>query len=254
MHFRASGTLSYTYEPTGRSGTADSDYALARGWAELADPTQFERHEALKRFIAGMTPASTLRPKGGGLLCFRGRRRFLAGYSPSPWEMGPPPSASAPEGRYNKVGESVLYLCESERAVLEEPITGTGPLWIQRFVLPADQLAIADFSSVRGDDFLSKVFLFAELAGNPGVAVQLCFSQFVASLVSRHFDGMWIPGVRGNKNHRYCNLVMFRAESRWRDWLQLDAAPYAIRAETLAYRLQRTVMDKVQRVGKPGRL
>jgi hypothetical protein len=227
MAFRASATLSATYEPTGRFITAGSDYAFVREWAELRDTDLQQRHGARERFVGCLAEPDKLRLSAASLLCFRGRR-FAAGYAPSSEQMGPPPLSVARENRYNKPHESVLYLCESESAIVEEPIAGTGPLWIQRFVLPIDRLVMADFSSLRADDFISKALWFAELAGNNDVAVQLCFSQLIASLVAQHFDGMRVPGVRGNKDSRYSNVVVFRAESRWRHWLEVDSPPYAM--------------------------
>ena len=49
----------------------------------------------------------------------------------------------------------------------------------------------------EADNFLSKVFWHAELSGNDDVAFGFEFSQVVASLVARRFDGMVVPGVRG---------------------------------------------------------
>ena len=223
---RGSATLSATYAPTGRFITADADYALVRSWAELADCDLQRGHEAQVRFVTGLTQVPTL--KGVSLPCFRGRR-FPSAHRPASDEMGPPPAEVASEGRYNTSGESVLYLCESEVGIAREPIAGDGPLWIQWFVLPTEKLAIADFSSLRADDFASKVFWFAELAGNEGVAHRLHFSQLVASLVGKRFDGMRIPGVRGNHDVRYSNIVVFRAAERcWRNWLSAQptqAAP-----------------------------
>jgi hypothetical protein len=139
--------------------------------------------------------------------------------------MGPPPVGVASEGRYNRSGEVVLYLCESDAGLARESIAGDGPLWSQPFILPTYKLAIADFSSLGADDFASKVFWFAELAGNEGVAQHLRFSQLVASLVGQRFDGMRIPGVRGSDDVRYSNVVVFRAESSWPDWLESGCQP-----------------------------
>jgi hypothetical protein len=139
--------------------------------------------------------------------------------------MGPPPASVARANRYNKAHESVLYLSESRSAIANEPIADSGTLWVQRFVLPADQLVIADFGSLRADDFASKAFWFAELAGNDDVAVQLCFSQLIASLVAQRFDGMRVPGVRGDHDTRYSNIVVFRAEACWKQWLAIDSQP-----------------------------
>jgi hypothetical protein len=220
MIFRASATLSATYEPTGRFITADSDYTLAREWAELRDRSLQERHKARDRFVTCLARVPRLNV-GATLLCFRGRR-FADGHSPASEEMGPPPVARA--NRYNRPDESVLYLCESQSAIANEPIAGDGPLWVQSFVLAADQLVIADFSLLGVDDFASKTFWFAELAGNDGVPVEFSFSQLIASLVAQHFDGMRVPGVRGNQDTRYSNVVIFRAETRWKQWL-VDGSP-----------------------------
>jgi hypothetical protein len=219
---RGSATLSATYAPTGRLITADAEYALIREWAELPDQDLQQRHDAGARFAAHLTQVT--RFAGASLLCCRGRR-FPSAHVPTSDEMGPPPMAVASKGRYNKSGESVLYLCESDMGVVREPIGGDGQLWIQRFVLPLDGLAIADFSSLRADDFASKVFWFAELAGIEGVAHRIRFSQLVASIVAQKFDGMRIPGVRGGDDVRYSNIVVFRAERSWRDWLEIGSQP-----------------------------
>jgi len=224
LKFRASATLSATYGPTGRFITADSEYACVREWAEHPDPDVQERHQARQRFVDCLSRVDCVNADAMRLSCFRGRR-FSNGASPTPEEMGPPPASDARANRYNKPNESTLYLSESERAVGREPISGSGQLWVQQFLLPTDQLAIADFSSLSADDFASKAFWFAELAGNAGVAVQLCFSQLLGSLVQQRFDGMRVPGVRGSNETRYSNIVVFRAEARWKSWLATDCRP-----------------------------
>ena len=218
-----SATLSATYGPTGRFITADSDYALIRDWAERPDQDLQQRHEARARFAAHLSQVPGF--AGASLRCCRGSKRFASAHVPTSDEMGPPPRGAASEGRYNKPGESVLYLCESKASVAREPIAGDGPLWIQWFILPTNRLVIADFSSLRADDFASKVFWFAELAGNAGVAHRSGFSRLVASLVGQMFDGMRIPGVRGSHDVCYSNIVVFRAELRWRDWLEIGSQP-----------------------------
>lgn len=218
-----SATLSATYGPTGRLVTADSDYALVREWAELPDQDLQQSHQAVARFATHLS--QVVRLPGVSLSCCRGSRRFPSGYVPTSDEMGPPPTVAAAEGRYNRSGESTLYLCESEGGLAREPIAGDGPLWIQRFVLPTERLSIADFSSLHADGFASKVFWFAELAGNEDVVQRLHFSQLVASLVRQKFDGMRIPGVRGTHDVRYSNVVIFGAEPSWRDWLEIGAQP-----------------------------
>ncbi len=215
-------TIGASYVGTGRSITADADYTLARNWAESASPRE---HDAVAKFAAAISTARTV--EGGSLLCFRGQRRFAADYAPTALEMGPPPVGRAPANRYNEAGHSVLYLCQSEAGLIAEPINGDGSLWIQRFSLPLDRLLVADFSSLDQDDFLSKVFWFAELAGNADVGFTFRFSQLVASIVSQRFDGMLVPGVRGQKDCHYSNVVLFRPV-KWKSWLETDGKPHTL--------------------------
>lgn len=224
LKFRASANLSASYGPTGRFITADSEYAFVREWADNPDPYIQKHHEARERFVACLSHVNRVNVEGARLSCFRGRR-FSDGYSPTSAEMGPPAVSDARANRYNKPNESTLYLCESQEAIANEPIAGGGQLWVQRFLLPTDRLAIPDFSSLRADDFASKAFWFAELAGNDGVAVKRCFSQLVASLVRKQFDGMRVPGVRGSNDTSYSNVVVFCAEARWKPWLAIDCQP-----------------------------
>ena len=167
--------------------------------------------EAELEFVNALSNAPRL--DASKLICFRGQRRFPLGYSPQPEEMGPPPPDKASAGRYNRDGESIFYSCETKQGVMREPIKEPGPLWIQRFMLPTGDLVIADLRPGRAGEFVDEVFWFAEHAGEDPIHCGLVFSQRVASLVAKRFDGMLIPGVRGEKSYRYGNIVVLRRVS-----------------------------------------
>jgi hypothetical protein len=199
------------YAPTQRRVAAGDEYALARAWAELVG--NYGEHEAASLFRERVQHAGVISMEAP-LLCFRGRRENAA-----PGNMGPPPADKASAGRYNATGEPTLYLAETERGVvLERP--GIETLWMQRFRIP-DTLRVADFTGLPKADLVNAVFYHAELAGNPGQAIQDGFSRYVGQIVREQFDGMRVPGVRGTNGYRYSNVVVFRVES-WREWLDGD--------------------------------
>jgi hypothetical protein len=156
---------------------------------------------------------------------FRGRKPPFRPniVNPSRQDMGPPPSYKAPEGRYNGLRESVLYLCTVSAAVVRE-LPDAPVIWIQEFQVPVQSMRIADLrQNVLGaDPLLNATMWQAELAGTEGAA-PLFFSQLVASLVSLHFDGMLVPGVRGDDTMQYSNLVVFRPVEDWQKWLGPNA-------------------------------
>jgi hypothetical protein len=53
----------------------------------------------------------------------------------------------------------------------------------------------------------------------------------VAAIVAEHFDGMVVPGVRGDRHQTYANVVLFRPLDRWRDWAARDTVPRMLTAE-----------------------
>ena len=220
LGFVAGATLSAEQQRTGRRIRADSVHARVQAWA--VSPAH-EGSESELEFVNALSTVHRLAPSK--LVCFRGQRRFPLGHSPRPEDMGPPPLGKASAGRYNGHGYSVLYLCETEEGVIREPISGPGPLWVQRFMLPTDILQIADLRPGGDDEFVNQVCWFAEHAGEAPVHCSLEFSQRVASLVARNFDGMMIPGVRGHEAHRYANIVVLRRVSEWISWLYPESRP-----------------------------
>ena len=164
------------------------------------------------------------------LVFFRGRG--ISGGPPSALKMGPPPQDSRPgAGRYNQDGQSVLYLCDSEEGVRRELHAWrvTGVPYVQRFRLPVSELSIADFTDVPPEHFVAAVFSKAEECKVDGRGPDsYVFSEVVAELVSAHFDGMRIPGVRGARPVLYGNVVLFRPSPDWPKWLEPGSSPYPL--------------------------
>ena len=219
MGFVATATLSAEQLRTGRRIQGDSLHARVQGWATSA----IGGHSVEKEVIAALAAVSPMAP--AELVCFRGQRRFPVGYRPDATEMGPPPSDNASGGRYNSEGCSVLYLAETTDGVARESIAGSGPLWVQKFIVPTSILRIADLRVGCTDDLLNQVFWLAEHAGEAPVYPGYRFSQRVASLVAERFDGMMVPGVRGDRCCRYANVIVLRQMSEWSSWLDLHSQP-----------------------------
>lgn len=150
---------------------------------------------------------------------------------PSVERMGPLPLDRIPnEGRYHRAGERVLYLTSSEDGARREMEAwcAMGRPYVIQIRLPLASLRIADFMDWPSHHFVSAVFSKAEecrlhYRGGPDNYV---FSQVVAELVSARFDGMRIPGVRGEPGAHYSNIVLFRQLDLWPQWVALGTGPY----------------------------
>ncbi len=131
-------------------------------------------------------------------------------------EMGPPPRASR-AGRYNRRGHSVLYLSSTRAGVRAE--IAAAALCIQEYRLP--NLRIVDLAREDLSDLICAAFDLAEGAsvdGRQGSATY-AFPQFLAGILRlRRIDGFLVPGVRGNGDQAYSNLVVFRPLRRWHTW------------------------------------
>jgi len=68
---------------------------------------------------------------------------------------------------------------------------------------------------------------FAENAGEEGAAL-LSFSQRVAQIIGRHFDGFLAPGVRGSPCREYDNVVLLARLDEWESWLVKSAPKEAV--------------------------
>jgi hypothetical protein len=182
------------------------------------------KHAAAQEFKSELTRVPLLTE--ASVAVFRGRR--IRDGQPSRDQMGPPPhGATLATGRYNKSGQCVLYLCDNEGGVRRELRSGTDPLYIIPFTLPASTLRIADFTSFPIDHFLTAAFAQAELCEfdhrrQDGYR----FSNILAELVAEQVDGMKVRGARGEDNEHYNNIVVFQPHPAWRQWLDPDVVPY----------------------------
>jgi RES domain len=199
---------------TGRRITVDRDFYIAQKLAERStlalrlSPWAWRVvHELRNAPVVALTP----------LALFRARPDDCSIHG---WEeMGPPPVGRAPQGRYNRAGESVLYLSNSEEGVRLEVTAGR--ICIQKYAIYAPPLRIADLGSERASNRLHAAFDLAEKACVPGRSgpATYAFSNFLARSICRSgFDGFIVPGVRGSSSIRYYNVVLFRPEGTWRSW------------------------------------
>ncbi len=206
---------------TDRKVTIDdkAGYEIARKWAESpclnAPASQLFRKE-----LCRIDPVHA-----AVLVGFRGR---LDDGTVKGWQqMGPPLPSQADHGRYNRKGESVLYMCDSAEGVRRELLASymTHIGFIQRYSLDAWDISIADFTSSNMNSFLRSVFDIAEscnVSGRPGPN-NYTFSQYVAKIVEWvGFDAMLVPGVRGDTKQHYRNIVVFDSE-KWESWSDRDA-------------------------------
>lgn len=222
LGLKGRATLSARCIPTGRIVDGTPLHGQVEGWAKqtvsgkiMSDPTATLFSEALK----GKLPASR------DLMLYRGRW-FPNDYHPRSGEFGPPPDRKP--GRYSLESSSVLYLSDSEEAVRTEAVKDEScpALWCQRFCVPAMALSLADFCCSGPDSVEAHTFWFAELAGElKGLPATWTFSQAVASLVADCFCAMQVPSVRGTKDARYMNVVVFRPEPQWNSWLDHGYQP-----------------------------
>ena len=223
-----------TFVPTGRHIDGhDKCWSQVQAWVQLEDAARIASDPLNEALTIALTTAPTCR--GGQLTCYRGRS-FCEPSIPTSSDMGPPPSGSKVCGRYNYDGQIVLYLSCSSEGVDREMREDRQSIWIQSYTLQLDHLRIADFrplidaKQIPGDfdDLLNHVFWWTETA-SPDCGAQFVFSQFVAGRVASAFDGMLVPGVRGDRSTRYDNVVLFRPHDRWQDWLTEGCSPQRLR-------------------------
>jgi len=226
-----SATLSVKNGHTGRTVACTTEYGLIRKWASLSreeipqDPLADELRAAI---------ANAQCVQGEELVCYRGRS-LERGSRPSIEQLGPPPEGKpCLENRHNRENESVLYLCSCEAAIPREVTTESGnELYCLVYRLPLQDLRVADFTELGLAPFVNGVLEIAESFNVEGRGpATYSFSQFIAQLVAEAFDGMMVPGVRGDPSFRYSNIVVFRPHPQWREWV--DQQPTVVRTSVSA--------------------
>lgn len=217
-----------TNSHTGRTVRGDDGYILADSWSKESNEHDLGSHPGHEEFIA-LIPESHIVTKLP-LHLLRGRCPDIA--PSSPMQMGPPnEDARISGGRYNKVNQAVLYLCESEEGLRQELnnycISGK-TVYVQSYTIP-NGLRIADFRSIPPDHFVAAAFEKAEgsnvISRGPENYV---FSQHIGTIVSQHFDGMIVPGVRGRPGTHYSNVILFNPHPEWPEWVDESSPPYKL--------------------------
>jgi len=209
---------------TGRSVPASEGWSLAQEWSRLDSMEKLLSHIAAARLRAELASESMPRVAGGIRLCVRGR---VDDSKITSWlNMGPqdPPVCG---GRYNSPGVIALYLCDSKNGVLRELDPKPGAcVFLQEYEIPSQEVRLADCSSDDLTDFMEAVFFMAERCSSecPGEPSDYMFSQVVGQLVRETgFEGVLVPGTRGDGDFRYRNLGIFDKHERWRIWSCQDA-------------------------------
>jgi hypothetical protein len=213
----AGGALGAAY--TGRWIDAEGRYSEAKDWVEGYEASQAIVANLEEELLRSLVPAESLAFE---LPLFRGR--FLSDPPGSFHDFGPPPSDRATRGRYSAKGVPALYLCSSVGGVVRE--LGSPPancrLWVQRFRIQPD-VRMADARQLAVDSFAAAVFWLIESGRDFGAAPRL--GQRIGEVIATEFDGLIVPGVRGEPNQLYWNAVILRPGDRWRQFVDQSAGP-----------------------------
>ena len=142
--------------------------------------------------------------------------------------MGPPPAECTEDTRYSARGTAVLYLCSSETGTRLE-VSGDR-LCVQEYAIDFGTITVADLTNEDGllNTLVQWAFDYAEGAKLEGMTwidgkrwcpESYVFGQFLAeNLVAAGWDGFFTPGVRGNKDCSYRNLILFHPRNGWQNW------------------------------------
>jgi len=141
------------------------------------------------------------------------------------------PSPCPTDGRYNKAGEKCIYLIDTIDFLYSE--INSLRILVQRYNIPIDTLKIADLSPNNKNlcNSLALAFDMSErgitASGYPferelekrGKSSYLV-SQLLSSLFKKYgWEGMYIPGVHGEKGRTYHNLAIFGTiVDEWKAW------------------------------------
>jgi hypothetical protein len=157
------------------------------------------------------------------LVCFRGRP--FKNEVPTALQMGPPPAGSTRhDNRYSRKDRPDLYLSDSVEGVRREMAHNDCQLWVQVYGIPAATLRIGDLTPASTEPSLSQILWFADLGGEEGQPDRV--GQEVSELARKMFNGILVPGVHGDEEFLYHNIVMFEPdEKRWQSWLKADRQP-----------------------------
>jgi hypothetical protein len=202
------GVLGATY--TGRSIDVEGRYPEAKNWVENFENSHEEALELERELLESLGLAAA---EAFETPLFRGRS--LSRPPCSSYDFGPPPPDQARPGRYNADGVPALYLCSSVYGVMRE--LGLPPggrkVWVQRFRVPPEY-RIADARELAIDSLAAAVFWLIE-SGRDLASLPPLLGQRLGQIIAAKFDGLVVPGVRGEPNELYSNVVIFKPGDRW---------------------------------------
>jgi len=212
------GILGATY--TGRSIDVEGGYVAAKAWVESYEASPQERPDLERLLLTSLhlAPETIFDAP-----VFRGR--FLSEPPSSLDEFGPPPEHTR-RGRYNAEEIPVLYLCSTRAGVIRE--LGPSPvgreLWIRQFrILP--ELWMADARELPIDSLAAAVFWLIEHGQDRCKFPRI--GERIGHLISCDYDGLIVPGVRGEPTELYWNAVVFRPANRWVRLIEENEQPEA---------------------------
>lgn len=89
-------------------------------------------------------------------------------------------------------------------------------------ILP--EMWMADARELPLDSFTAAVFWLIE-SGRDSLLPPPQLGQRVGQLIGAEYDGLIVPGVRGDPNELYWNVVVFQPEGRWLRLVDRSAQP-----------------------------
>jgi hypothetical protein len=199
---------------TGRSISIDAGYRAAAEW-QLSVLRSEKDANGRSSFAASLDVVAVAHEP---TRFFRGRLFHTPPDLHEPF--GPPEPDEARLGRYNEARQPALYLSTSVDGVTRELADRRKKeLWVREFDIPLRELRVVDLTRLSVDSFEAAVLFLSERdRGLDKTGAEFRFSRLVAKIVADRFDGMLVPGVRGDSEVIYSNLVLFRPGDAWREW------------------------------------
>jgi hypothetical protein len=179
------------------------------------------------------------------IICYRGVDKNLSNKFENN-QIAPTPTEYAQNNRYSQKNERVFYLIDKPKYIKNEVALDE---WIeQKYILNSktNKLKLADVTSSNKElhNDLAHIFKTSE-SGKSSTGIdfeKMCkekynnkylISQFIAKLFKKYkWDGLVIPGVHGNSDGIYNNIVIFEhVLDNWQSWC--DGEFYDIVLENL---------------------
>ena len=166
------------------------------------------------------------------IICYRGvNKKYAESFKNK--QISPTAKEYSKNNRYSEQNEMAFYLIDNPKFIKNEICLDS---WIeQKYIINPikHKLKFADLTSSNKelDNDLALIFKITE-SGKSSTGInfeKICedkynnrykISQFIAKLFKKYdWDGLIIPGVHGEKDDVYNNIVIFeKVLNRWQDW------------------------------------